>query len=556
MSEKPKKSLMEDQRGAIMLVGLFAACSLIGSLWFMVGIGDAIVWKDRVQEATDHAAFTSAVSHARGMNLIAALNLIMFALVAVYVVLGVVQDVIFLLMVAKIACGVAGGICLTPPAAACCAKAVSLYGKWKKVKDFRDKYFKNVIKRFLPPMSTVQTVAGVAYPYVGAAYAWNIGSDYGHVPIALSPSMIPGAAANSGFEAIRRLLPGYNPNNRAKSIWGDKTVDLDARVGLPVKKEKPNKLCELTGRYFLEWLTRLATNIPGIGSIIGNEYVRTILGYVWWTIGNMLMARYCSEGGFSSLSQMLQNKGSGVAGIAGAVVSAISSLFAMVMAETDKFWGEKDKGPKTMWKPGQNGSEWMQVWAFTWSDYQEETGGRNSERHVGQLAGNTRSTWFSGATPTATGGQSLALAGMFSVYMARAEFYFDCTQTWSEDDCNGNLQLSYAAFAMKWRARERRFRMPDIGSMIIGYALEALTSSKILDAFKNKFPTWLGNTKIGQALYKATQNYPIFDRLMGFLVKSKNGKGGLDWLIDDRKGALYRWYRQHYGAVPDTVILH
>jgi hypothetical protein len=39
-------------------------------------------------------------------------------------------------------------------------------------------------------------------------------------------------------------------------------------------------------------------------------------------------------------------------------------------------------------------------------------------------------------------------------------------------------------------------------------------------------------------------------------MRSKNGKGGLDWILDDRRGALYKWYRAKYGAVPDTVILH
>ena len=63
-------SLLEDQRGAVMLTGLFMACFLIGALWFVIGIGDAIVFRDKMQEAADSGAFSSAALHAKGMNFI------------------------------------------------------------------------------------------------------------------------------------------------------------------------------------------------------------------------------------------------------------------------------------------------------------------------------------------------------------------------------------------------------------------------------------------------------------------------------------------------------
>ena len=36
------RELHQDKRGAIMLIGLCMSCFLIGSLWFLIGIGDAI----------------------------------------------------------------------------------------------------------------------------------------------------------------------------------------------------------------------------------------------------------------------------------------------------------------------------------------------------------------------------------------------------------------------------------------------------------------------------------------------------------------------------------
>ena len=77
-------------------MGLCMACFLIGSLWFLIGIGDAIVFRDNMQEAADHAVFTSAVLHAKGMNFISACNLIMLALIFFHILLGIVNDILFL----------------------------------------------------------------------------------------------------------------------------------------------------------------------------------------------------------------------------------------------------------------------------------------------------------------------------------------------------------------------------------------------------------------------------------------------------------------------------
>jgi len=57
-----------------MVMGVFLACSMIAAMWYMMGIGDAILWRDRQQEAADSIAFTSAAVHARGMNFIAMLT--------------------------------------------------------------------------------------------------------------------------------------------------------------------------------------------------------------------------------------------------------------------------------------------------------------------------------------------------------------------------------------------------------------------------------------------------------------------------------------------------
>lgn len=90
-----KASLLEDQRGAVMLTGLFMACFLIGALWFVIGIGDTIVFRDKMQEAADSGAFSSAALHAKGMNFISLCNLVMLVGTIVHIVLGIISDMKF-----------------------------------------------------------------------------------------------------------------------------------------------------------------------------------------------------------------------------------------------------------------------------------------------------------------------------------------------------------------------------------------------------------------------------------------------------------------------------
>src|SRR5262249_25403735 len=81
------QGIADDQRGAIMVLGIFMCSVIVGLLWYVAGIGDAIVYRDRMQEAADAVAFSGATLHARGMNLLVLLNLLMAVVLAVRVAL-------------------------------------------------------------------------------------------------------------------------------------------------------------------------------------------------------------------------------------------------------------------------------------------------------------------------------------------------------------------------------------------------------------------------------------------------------------------------------------
>jgi hypothetical protein len=76
--------LDRDDRGAVMVMGVFMATLLVGFVYFVQGLGDVVDYRERSQDAADVTAFAAAEQHARAMNLIALTNLTMAAAVAVY----------------------------------------------------------------------------------------------------------------------------------------------------------------------------------------------------------------------------------------------------------------------------------------------------------------------------------------------------------------------------------------------------------------------------------------------------------------------------------------
>jgi hypothetical protein len=82
---------MADERGAIILIGVAMCIILVGALWFIAGVGDSIVYRERMQEAADSVVFSAATVQARGMNIIVMINLLMAAILAIRVAINMVK---------------------------------------------------------------------------------------------------------------------------------------------------------------------------------------------------------------------------------------------------------------------------------------------------------------------------------------------------------------------------------------------------------------------------------------------------------------------------------
>jgi hypothetical protein len=84
-------ALRDDERGAILVLGVFMCACMVAVLWYLAGIADAVLYRERLQEAADATVFSAAALNARGMNLIVLLNLIMASVLAVRVALKALQ---------------------------------------------------------------------------------------------------------------------------------------------------------------------------------------------------------------------------------------------------------------------------------------------------------------------------------------------------------------------------------------------------------------------------------------------------------------------------------
>lgn len=121
-TEETDRDLVRDEGGAIMVMGVFMAVLLVGMIYYVSGIGETVLYRERMQDASDAGAFGAAVMHARGMNIISLLNMVMAAVLAVLVALKIVEALITAALLIATAicagCGPAcGGCCYACPLA-------------------------------------------------------------------------------------------------------------------------------------------------------------------------------------------------------------------------------------------------------------------------------------------------------------------------------------------------------------------------------------------------------------------------------------------------------
>ena len=194
---------MRDDRGAVYLMAIPMVCLLIGMVWYVKAIGDVIIDREALQDAADSGALSAAIMHARGMNMIALVNQVMAALVAVLVTLKMFETLMLL----------AQGLAVL--------LSVPTYGASMSV---------------VPPAKTAENASKSAYealkgiitPAVQGLHYFELGLKYS----------MPGAAQLRVIESVEHFTP--------PAAFG---FAIPGAYPLPVEKGTWSDLCEKAGEH-------------------------------------------------------------------------------------------------------------------------------------------------------------------------------------------------------------------------------------------------------------------------------------------------------------------
>ncbi|GAC1351635.1 MAG: hypothetical protein NVSMB1_06530 [Polyangiales bacterium] len=174
----------DDQRGAIVVLGVFMAVFLVGIVWYVAGIGDAIIYRERLQEAADATAFSSAVVMARGMNIIVLINLLMAAVLAIRVALKTAQ------LALGIGAAVFAAIALIPGAEAAALVAEGCVDAAETVQSTLDS-INPTIDNTLTGLSNAAEAVKTAVPIAAAGAGIYIASKYAPTTTAVAVPVYP-----------------------------------------------------------------------------------------------------------------------------------------------------------------------------------------------------------------------------------------------------------------------------------------------------------------------------------------------------------------------------
>jgi len=512
--EKPSRpNFIGDDRGVILVVGVFFTFLWIGVVWFIFGVGNSIAYRENMQNAADAAAFAGAVYNARGMNLIAMINNLMGVLLATLVAMKIAQ---ILNLIAKGAdCHQKEATCLADVASCAdifggevtCAEAVytcpeaveGCISDCDSVNDWKDNKlpdFDKSVHAGLQAMHDAQGLVAKGWPFIATGksalggatptfYANGVVSttsySYSENPASSDPS--DGSSPQSG------TCPSFSGGGTTS----DGPCPMGPRCGLPVTSDHYSSLCKVAIDNFFTLGSALPSSITAItgygtqviydfmGEWLCDDHSQTGLAYAAnsvFTIGGTLaisLASFweCTLG--DDIVNALETIVSGGSGVKSGKLSLLP-MSGPDVPNTCPAWS-----PMAIYPPAVMGNDFYGVWGSAAGAWTTSGTQKDFAQNAVQIAGlEGKSGTKTVAGPPSDSGKAVA----------RAEFYYEPYGDSPGNVNSGDTQAAETTvvdphFAeknvmwnMRWRARLRRFHfMPGFGIGLLpgagGYTDEA-----------------------------------------------------------------------------------
>ncbi len=504
----PKGNLVQNEQGAVMIMGLAMILGLIAFMWFLLGIGETLAFRDHMQDAADSAAFTQSAVSALGMNLIVLINMILLLMVAIYVGYSVVITAEW---VGSVVC------CPTPAFLECCPKIPGYISDWNS----RNNFAKDEAE-IEGVLSKAQSVIALLVPLAGTGFSYYVQSDYKMKSMTSGPY---GAA----------LSPMNFPGTFSLSATGK-------RYGLPVAHEHLDQDCahifDVIAGLANGFLPKAAQKVVGaIGGVIG-EIVQwyycgntVIPGISGPTIpaGNKSTTTTSTDANGNSTSTTNNYPPSGfpptdgsAGGSTGSITNGIGAgapgwlRLAIGGGDAGNYWTADGYGPMTNYNHQnptsltdimplkdrhkaeyKNDADYMQSYAIVLvpSAYNDHHASHNiGLMQLQHLQGfNTAEV-----KPTVLG------------YYAESELYFDCKDKWASDDCdnnNGIDRMDMTVYRFEWRARLVKFHLSGGIGKVFDFVSKGLGDVSAVKAAIN-----------GSGANEFVQALQYFDQLTGLNV--------------------------------------
>jgi hypothetical protein len=213
----------------MMTMALFLGLLLVGTLYYVLGVGDALLYRRTMQDGADAGAFAASVVAAKGMNLHALLNVVMAVTAGILLVIRSVE--ILLEIVLAILRGLAASIVLAPKALPLIAALTPAEAAVEKIGDAVEQFVRVAHDALDAAHHAVQR----GYPLLADARAIDV--------MVFREAYSPPVAA--GF-----VVPVLGP----KLPSGDR--------GLPVEDNDVGTLCDRAANGVGDRLTNVRSKVP------------------------------------------------------------------------------------------------------------------------------------------------------------------------------------------------------------------------------------------------------------------------------------------------------